>query len=71
MNRQQALNEAINAASNAKVYAGKVENAADNGDSQGRVPRLAAAAAAWADTARSFAAIAATLPETKQEATNA
>ena len=71
MNRQQALNEAINAASNAKVYAGKVENAADNGDSQGRVPQLAAAAAAWADVSRSYTAIDAATPETKQETTNA
>ncbi|WP_405524616.1 hypothetical protein OG426_16150 [Streptomyces canus] len=63
MNRQQALNEAINAASNAKVYARKVEAAADSGDSQGKVPRLAAAAAAWADTAASYAAIAGALPE--------
>ena len=71
MTREQALNEAINAASNAKVYARKVENAADSGDSQGRVPRLAAAAAAWADTSRAYAAIAAATPETKREATDA
>lgn len=63
MNRQQALNEAINAATNAKVYARKVENAADNGDTQGKVPRLAAAAAAWADTSRAYTAIAAATPE--------
>jgi hypothetical protein len=62
MNRQQALNEAINAAHNAKVYARKAENAADNGDSQGRVPRLAAVAAAWADVSRSYTAIAAATP---------
>ena len=68
MTRDQALNEAINAARYAKVYAGKVENAADNGDSMGRVPRLAAAAAAWADVSRSFTAIAAATPETKTEA---
>jgi hypothetical protein len=67
MNRQQALNEAINAASNAKVYARKVENAADDGDSQGRVPQFAAAAAAWVDTSRAYAAIAAALPETTTE----
>lgn len=63
MNRQRAINEAVNAAHNAKVYAGKVENAADNGDSQGRVLQLAAAAAAWADVSRSFTAIANALPE--------
>ena len=66
MNRQQALNEAINAASTAKVYARKVENAADNGDSLGRVPNLAAAAAAWADTSRAYTAIAAATPETTE-----
>ncbi|WP_069759015.1 hypothetical protein [Streptomyces sp. LUP47B] len=63
MNRQQALNEAINAARLAKVYAGKAENAADNSDRQGRVPQLAAASAAWADVSRSYTAIANALPE--------
>ncbi|MCX4858964.1 hypothetical protein [Streptomyces canus] len=63
LTRQQALNEAINAAHNAKVYARKAENAADNGDHQGRVPQLAAAAAAWADVSRSYTAIANALPE--------
>jgi hypothetical protein len=63
MTRDQALNEAINAASNARKLAQHAANAADYGDSQGKVPRLAAAGALWADTARAYAAIAATLPE--------
>lgn len=63
MTRDQALNEAINAASNARTLAQHAANAADNGDSQGKVPRLAAAGALWADTARAYAAIAAATPE--------
>ncbi|MGW7722208.1 hypothetical protein ACWGJ6_02470 [Streptomyces canus] len=71
MTRDQALNEAINAAHNAKVYARKAENAADSGDSMGKVPQLTAVSDAWADTARSYAAIAAALPETTTEAASA
>jgi hypothetical protein len=66
MTREQALDEAINAASNAKVYARRVEDAAQSGDTYGSIPRLAAAGALWADTARAYAAIAAALPETKK-----
>ncbi|WP_406100811.1 hypothetical protein [Streptomyces canus] len=65
MNREQAINEAINAADKAKRLAEHAGNAADNGDSQGKVPRLAAAGALWADLARSYAAIAAATPETQ------
>ena len=65
MNRDQALNEARNAADKAKRLAEYAGNAADNGDSQGKVPRLAAAGALWADVARSYAALAAVLPETE------
>jgi hypothetical protein len=66
MNREQARNEAINAASNAKQLARRVEDAAFSGDSMGTIPRFAAAGALWADTARAYAAIAATLPEPKK-----
>lgn len=65
MNRDQALTEARNAADKAKRLAEHAGNAADNGDSQGKVPRLAAAGALWADTARAYAALAAVLPETE------
>jgi hypothetical protein len=65
LTREQALNEARNAADKAKRLAEHAGNAADNGDSQGKVPRLAAAAAAWADVSRSYTAIAAVTPETQ------
>lgn len=68
LTREQALTEARNAADKAKRLAEHAGNAADNGDSQGKVPRLAAAGALWADLARSYAAIASVLPETKTEA---
>lgn len=64
MNRDQALTEAVSAASNAAKFAEYAGNAAHGGDSQGKVPRLAAAGALWADTARAYAALAAVLPET-------
>ena len=67
MTRQQALDEAVNAARNAKTFARQAENAADSGDSQGKVPRLTAAGGLWADTARAYAAIAAATPELETE----
>lgn len=66
MNRQQALAEALDAARSSKALAKRVEDAAYNGDSMREIPRLAAAASGWADTARAFAAIAAALPEPKK-----
>lgn len=63
MNRQQLLTEALAAARSSKEFAKRVENAAYNGDSMREIPRYAAAATGWADTARAFAAIAAALPE--------
>jgi hypothetical protein len=71
MTRDQALNEAINAARNAAKLAEYAGNAAHSGDSQGKVPRLAAAGALWADLARSYAAIAAVTPETTPGTENA
>jgi hypothetical protein len=65
MNRQQALNEAIAASERSKALAKRVEDAAFNGDSMREIPRYAAAASGWADTARAFAAIAAVLPQTQ------
>ena len=65
MNRQQRLTMADAAATRAASLARDVQSAAEAGDSQGRVPRLAAAAALWADVARAHAAIAAALPETE------
>ena len=66
MTREQALDEASTAARNARALARRVEDAAHSGDSYGSIPRLAAAGALWADTARAYAAIAAALPEPKK-----
>ena len=63
MTREQAMAESRHAADRAKRLAEYADNAAQNGDSQGKVPRLAAAGALWADTARAYAAIAAATPE--------
>ncbi|MFF0080235.1 hypothetical protein ACFYR1_11115 [Streptomyces canus] len=67
MNREQALTEARNAADKARRSAEYVDNINAGGDSQGKVPRTAAAGALWADVARSWAAIAAATPETTTE----
>ncbi|WP_020117548.1 hypothetical protein [Streptomyces canus] len=63
MNQQQLLTEALDAARQSKALAKRIEDAAHNGDSMREIPRYAAAATGWADTARAFAAIAAALPE--------
>lgn len=63
MNRQQLLAEALDAARQSKALAQRVQDAAYNGDSMREIPRYAAAATGWADTARAYAAIAAALPE--------
>jgi hypothetical protein len=65
MTREQALDEALTAARNARALARRVEDAAHSGDTYGSIPRLAAAGALWADTARAYAAIAAAKPETQ------
>lgn len=65
MNRRERLTMADAAATRAASLARDVQNAAEAGDSQGRVPRLAAAAGAWAQVAQAHAAIAAALPETE------
>ncbi|MEV0639025.1 hypothetical protein AB0I77_29595 [Streptomyces sp. NPDC050619] len=67
MTRAEALQEAIEAAARAKKLAADVERNAHHADRLGSVPRLAAAGATWADTARAYAAIAAVLPETTTE----
>jgi hypothetical protein len=71
MNREQRLTMADAAATRAASLARDVQAAAEAGDSLGRVPRLAAAGALWADVARAHAAIAAALPETVDENTEA
>lgn len=65
MNRQLALTLADEAASRATALARQAQRAVDNGDSQGQVPRLAAAGSLWADVARAQAAIAAAMTETE------
>ncbi|MGW0417514.1 hypothetical protein [Streptomyces sp. NPDC003015] len=70
MNRQQALDVAITAASNSKALARRVEDMAFSGDSMGQLPRFAQAGALWAEVAEAYAAIAAVLPETQTEDTN-
>jgi hypothetical protein len=66
MNRQQALDVAITAATNSKALARRVEEMAYNGDSMGQIPRFAQAGALWAEVAKAHAAIAAALPEPKK-----
>lgn len=65
MNRQLTLTLAAEAASHATALARQAQRAVDNGDSQGQVPRLAAAGSLWAEVAKAQAAIAAALPETE------
>lgn len=66
MNREEHLKLADKAITKAERLAGDVEAAAETGDSQGKVPRLAAAGGLWADVARVHAAIAAAKPETTE-----
>jgi NaMN:DMB phosphoribosyltransferase len=66
MTREQAIAEAREAADKARRSAEHVDHAVAGGDSQGSIPRLSAAGALWADTARAYAAIAAALPETPE-----
>jgi NaMN:DMB phosphoribosyltransferase len=67
MTREQAIAEAREAAGKARRSAEYVDHAVAGGDSMGQIPRLAAAGALWADTARAYAAIAAALPETTED----
>lgn len=64
MNRQQAIDVAITAASNAKELARRVEDMAFNGDSMGQIPRFAQAGALWAEVSKAHTALAAALPDT-------
>lgn len=63
MNREQALNEARHAAYRARAVAYETEQAAREPYEDHKVARLAAAGALWADTARTYTALAAVLPE--------
>lgn len=67
VNRDQALNEARDAAARAKNLAQYAESAAHHADNRPKVPTFAAAGALWADTARAYAALAGVLPETEPE----
>lgn len=60
---QQYVRLAWDAASRAAQLAGHAENASRQRGQQDQVAPLAAAGALWADVARSYAAIAAILPE--------
>lgn len=62
LTREQALTEALTAAAESKRLAGHAGTAA-HGSDQAKVQGLAAAGALWADVARSYAALAAVLPE--------
>src|SRR5262249_11185917 len=65
--REQALKEAVEAAAKAQKLAAEAERSAHSFESHPKVARYAAAGATWADTARSWAAIAAVLPGTGAE----
>lgn len=62
MTREQALAEAIAAASKAKALANNARDAAYQTESQCRTSLYATASNAWADVARSYTDIAALLP---------
>ncbi|WP_309097535.1 hypothetical protein [Streptomyces sp.] len=62
--REQILQEAVEAAAQAKKLAIEAERYAHSFDHHPKVARYAAAGATWAETARSWAAIAAALPAT-------
>ncbi|MEH0423141.1 hypothetical protein [Streptomyces sp. B21-083] len=65
LTRTLALTEARNAAAKAKRLAEHAESAAHSTSRQSDVKIFAAAGTTWADVARSYAAIAAALPETE------
>ncbi|WP_406345520.1 hypothetical protein [Streptomyces sp. NBC_00648] len=67
MTRDQALNEALNAATRAKTLAEHVESAAHSVDFRHKATALAAAGGLWTNVARSYAAIAKAAPETVDE----
>lgn len=68
MDRIKHLDMADDAVLRAEDIAREAQRAVEDGDSLGRIPRLTAVGAVWADIARAHAAIAAALPETKTEA---
>ncbi len=61
--QQQYVRLAWNAASKAAELAKHAEAAAHHSDRQEQAPAFAAAGALWADVSRSYAAIAAVLPQ--------
>lgn len=67
MNRQEAIAKAEDAANKAAKLAAEADRRANHADYQSRVTPVAEAGAVWADVARSYAAIAAVLPETTKE----
>lgn len=71
MNRQQRLTMADAAVSRAASLARDAEKYATHPDYTHKAAPIAAAGALWADVARAHAAIAAVLPETVTETTEA
>ena len=71
MNRQQRLTMADAAATRAASLARDAEKYATHPDYPHKATPLAAAGALWADIARAHAAIAAVLPKTVDETTEA
>jgi hypothetical protein len=69
VNRQQAITEAREAARRARILATETEQKARSTHYHQEVGPLAAAGALWADTARAYTALAQTLPEDTQDAT--
>ncbi|MFG3266861.1 hypothetical protein [Streptomyces bobili] len=65
MSRQEAIEQAEAAARQAAKLAAEADRRAGRPDYERRVTPFAQASAAWSDVARSFAAIAAVLPETE------
>ncbi|MGW1808238.1 hypothetical protein [Streptomyces sp. NPDC002078] len=61
MNREQALNRAIDAANEAKALAAKARDAAYGSENAARTSLFATASGAWSDVARAFTGIAAQL----------
>ncbi|MEU6373956.1 hypothetical protein [Streptomyces sp. NPDC046909] len=71
MTRDEAIEKAREAARSAAALAGRAETAVNHTDQRSKVPLLAAAGAVWADVSRSYSALAAVLPETVNENTEA
>lgn len=67
MNRQEAIDQAVAAASEAAKLATEVDRRAHHSDYKGLVTPIAEASNAWAETAKAYAAIAAVLPATADD----